>query len=72
MAVQNNPNFSWPMPSKYLPKRRNMNKYCRCHRDSRHKTKDCFELKEEIEILIRQAQLKKYVKGRDQQCNLDW
>ena len=41
--------------------KRNRGKYCRYHRDHGHDTKECFELKEEIEGLIRRGQLRQFV-----------
>lgn len=37
--------------------RKNKNKYCRYHHDYNHDTEDYFELKEEIEALIREVRL---------------
>ena len=38
------------------------NKYCRFHKDHGHYMKDCRDLKEQIEELIRKGKLHKYVK----------
>ena len=38
------------------------NKYCRFYNDHGHNTKDCKDLKEHIEELIRKRKLQKYVK----------
>lgn len=43
--------------------RRDDNKYCKYHRDYDHHTDDCYQLKEEIEALIRRGRLKEYVTG---------
>ena len=40
-------------------------KYCRFHKDHRHYTKDCRDLKEQIEELIRKEKLQQYVKKGD-------
>ena len=50
-----------PRPIRTPPDRRSRRKYCRYHRDHGHFTDDCFELKEEIEALIRQGRLREYV-----------
>ena len=50
-----------PEPLKTPFGRKNKNKYCRYHRDYGHDTEDCFELKEEIEALIRRGQLRHFV-----------
>ena len=46
------------------PNKRNKNKYCRFHRDHGHDTNKCFDLKQQIENLIRQGKLRHFV-GRD-------
>ena len=46
------------------PNKRNRNKYCRFHRDHGHDTYECFDLKQQIENLIRQRKLKNFL-GRD-------
>lgn len=38
-------------------------KYCKYHRDYDHHRYDCYQLKEEIEMLIRCGKLKEYVTG---------
>ena len=56
----------------YLPKptplrgplaKRNMKKYYRYHRDYGHDTEECYQLKDEIEALIRRGHLRRYVRG---------
>ncbi|XP_065623958.1 uncharacterized protein LOC136065129 [Quercus suber] len=46
------------------PNKRNRNKYCRFRRDHGHNTDECFDLKQQIENLIRQGKLKNFL-GRD-------
>ena len=46
------------------PNKRNKNKYCRFHRDHGHDTDKCYDLKQQIENLIRQGKLRHFV-GRD-------
>ena len=46
------------------PNKRNRNKYCRFHRDHGHDTDECFDLKQQIENLIRQGKLRNFL-GRD-------
>ncbi|XP_050276061.1 uncharacterized protein LOC126718038 [Quercus robur] len=46
------------------PNKRNRNKYCRFHRDHGHDTDECFDLKQQIENLIRQGKLRSFL-GRD-------
>ncbi|XP_030964145.1 uncharacterized protein LOC115985331 [Quercus lobata] len=44
--------------------KRNRNKYCRFHKDHGHDTDECFDLKQQIENLIRQGKLRNFL-GRD-------
>ena len=46
------------------PNKRNRNKYCRFYRDHGHDTDECFDLKQQIENLIRQGKLRNFL-GRD-------
>ena len=46
------------------PNKRNKSKYCRFHRDYGHDTNECYDLKQQIENLIRQGKLRHFV-GRD-------
>ncbi|XP_030936288.1 uncharacterized protein LOC115973521 [Quercus lobata] len=43
------------------PNKRFRDKYCRFHRDHGHDTADCYDLKQQIEALIRQGKLQKFV-----------
>ncbi|XP_030932698.1 uncharacterized protein LOC115958416 [Quercus lobata] len=46
------------------PNKCNKNKYCRFHRDHGHDADECYDLKQQIENLIRQGKLRHFV-GRD-------
>ena len=46
------------------PNKCNKNKYCRFHRDHGYDTDECYDLKQQIENLIRQRKLRHFV-GRD-------
>ena len=46
------------------PNKHNRNKYCCFHRDHWHDTYECFDLKQQIENLIRQGKLRNFL-GRD-------
>ncbi|XP_030963649.1 uncharacterized protein LOC115984783 [Quercus lobata] len=46
------------------PNKRNRNKYCRFYRDHGHDIDECFDLKQQIENLIRQRKLRSFL-GRD-------
>nr|XP_023887953.1 uncharacterized protein LOC112000079 [Quercus suber] len=43
------------------PNKRSRDKYCRFHRDYRHDTTNCYDLKQQFEALIRQGKLQKFV-----------
>ncbi|XP_077219670.1 uncharacterized protein LOC143853841 [Tasmannia lanceolata] len=43
--------------------KRDKSKYCKFHRDHGHDTDECWQLKEEIELLINRGYLKRYVKS---------
>ena len=43
------------------PNKRSRDKYCRFHRNHGHDTADCYDLKQQIEALIRQGKLQKFV-----------
>ena len=46
------------------------NKYCRFHRDHGHDTADCYDLKQQIEALIREGKLQKFVSKERTDTNL--
>ena len=46
------------------PNKRNRNKYCHFYRDHGHDIDECFDLKQQIENLIRQGKLRNFL-GRD-------
>ena len=48
-----------PKQSTYA--RRDTTKYCRFHKENRHETSKCFQLKDHIETLIREGHLKDIV-----------
>ena len=43
------------------PRKRSRDKYCRFHRDHGHNTFDCYDLKQQIEALIKQRKLQRFV-----------
>ncbi|XP_030931132.1 uncharacterized protein LOC115957028 [Quercus lobata] len=45
--------LKWPEKMKGNPNKHNRNKYCRFHRDNGHDTNECYDLKQQIENLIR-------------------
>ncbi|XP_065619908.1 uncharacterized protein LOC136063442 [Quercus suber] len=64
MQIKDEPSLKWPEKMKGDPNKRNRNKYCRFHRDHGHDTDECFDLKQQIENLIRQGKLRNFL-GRD-------
>ena len=64
MQIKDDPSLKWTEKMKGDPNKRNRNKYCRFHRDHGHDTYECFDLKQQIENLIRQRKLKNFL-GRD-------
>ncbi|XP_030923548.1 uncharacterized protein LOC115950496 [Quercus lobata] len=65
MEIKDEPSLKWPRPLHSLPSLRNKRKYCRFHKDHRHYTENCRDLKEQIEELIRNGKLQQYVKRGD-------
>uniref|UniRef100_A0A2N9ITY0 Retrotransposon gag domain-containing protein n=1 Tax=Fagus sylvatica TaxID=28930 RepID=A0A2N9ITY0_FAGSY len=59
--IQDDPSLRWPGKIRSDPNSRPKNLYCRFHRDHGHLTEDCVALKEQVETLIRQGKLQKYV-----------
>ena len=55
----------WPRLLLSSPNVHNKRKYCRFHKDHRHYTEDCRDLKEQIEELIQKGKLQKYIKKGD-------
>ena len=61
MQIKDDPSLNWPEKIKGDPNKRNKNKYCRFHRDHGHDTNECYDLKQEIENLIRQGKLRNFL-----------
>ena len=64
MQIKHDPSLKWSEKMKGGPNKSNRNKYCRFHRDHGHDTNECFDLKQQIENLIRQGKLRNFL-GRD-------
>ncbi|XP_011085936.1 uncharacterized protein LOC105167818 [Sesamum indicum] len=55
MMIENADILKWPRHTRYTPSKKFSNKYCRFHRERGHNTEECFQLKDEIERLVRQG-----------------
>ena len=66
--VQHEKYLRWPSQMRIDPTKRYMTKYCEFHRDHRHQTDDCIQLRKEIKYLIKRGYLRCYLapEGRDQ------
>ena len=53
MQIKDDPSLKWSEKMKGAPNKCNMNKYFRFHRDHGHDIDECFDLKQQIENLIR-------------------
>ena len=62
MQIKDDPSLKWPEKMKGDPNKRNKNKYCRFHRDHGHDTDGCYDLKQQIENLIKQGKLRHFVR----------
>ena len=61
MQIKDEGSLTFPGKLKRDPAKRSRNKYCRFHRDHGHDTADCYHLKQQIEALIREGKLQKFV-----------
>ena len=64
MQIKDDHSLKWPEKMKADTNKRNRNKYCRFHRNHGHDTNECFDLKQQIENLIKQWKLRNFL-GRD-------
>ena len=62
MQIKDDPTLKWPKPLSSSLKWRNPKKYCHFHKDQRHYTDKCCDLKELIKELIQKGKLQKFVK----------
>ena len=53
MQIKDDPSLKWPEKMKGDPNKRNKNKYYHFHKDHGYDTGECYDLKQQIENLIR-------------------
>ena len=61
MQIKDEEALTFPGKLKSDPNKRSRDKYCRFHRNHGHDTVDCYDLKQQIEALIRQGKLQRFV-----------
>ena len=65
MQIKDEEALTFPSKLKGNPNKRSGDKYYRYHHDHGHDTTDCYDLKHQIEALIREGKLQRFVnKGR--------
>ena len=67
MQIRDDAVLTWLDKLKSNPNKRPKNKYYRFHRDHGHDTFKCYDLKQQIETLIKQGKLQRFVRGRENQ-----
>ncbi len=68
LQIQDDPALKWSRKLRSNPARKSKDLYCRFHRDHGHTIEDCYVVKEQIEALIRQGKLKKFVRRDNQEA----
>ena len=63
MQIRDDPSLQWLKLISTPLERRNKSKSCRFHQDHGHHTDECRHLKDQVETLIRQGMLQKYVRN---------
>ncbi|XP_023922317.1 uncharacterized protein LOC112033775 [Quercus suber] len=61
MQIKDEGALTFPGKLKGDPNKRSRDKYCRFYSDHDHDTADCYDLKQQIEALIRQGRLQRFV-----------
>ena len=62
MQIKDEEAMTYPGKLKGDPNRCSKDKYCRFHRDHGHDTADCYDLEQQIEALIKQGKLQRFVR----------
>ncbi|KAL2251291.1 UNVERIFIED_CONTAM: hypothetical protein Sindi_2251400 [Sesamum indicum] len=66
MLVEKEGLLQRPGKMRDTPAKKNSNKYCRFHKHKGHDTEDCYQLKDEIERLIRQGYFRHLIENRSE------
>ena len=61
MQIKDEEALTFPSKLKGDPNKRSRDKYCHFYRDHNHDTVDCYDLKQQIEALIKQGKLQRFV-----------
>ena len=61
MQIKDEGALMFPGKLKSDPNKRSRDKYCLFHRDHGNDTADCYHLKQQIKVLIRQGKLQRFV-----------
>ena len=70
MQIKDEGTLTFPGKLKSDQSKRSRNKYCRFHRDHGHDTANCYDLKQQIEALIREGRPQKFVSKERTDTNL--
>ena len=62
MQIKDDPSLKWQEKMKGDLNKRNRNKYCHFQRDHGHDTDECYDLKQQIENLIKQGKLRNFLR----------
>ena len=65
MQIKDQPSLHWPQPIYAPTKVRDKSKYCSFNQDHGHRMDKCRHLKDQIQTLIRQGKLQKFVRKMD-------
>ncbi|KAL2235534.1 UNVERIFIED_CONTAM: hypothetical protein Sindi_1285600 [Sesamum indicum] len=61
LMVEKEDVLKWPKHTRFTPAKKYSNKYCHFHKEKGHGTEDCYQLKNEIERLVRQGYFRNQV-----------
>ncbi|KAL2230454.1 UNVERIFIED_CONTAM: hypothetical protein Sindi_1639800 [Sesamum indicum] len=61
LMVEKKDILKWPKHTRVTPAKKYSSKYCRFHRERGHDTEECYQLKDEIERLVRQGYFKNQI-----------